>query len=138
MIDSKVGSNFRITGIGEVLWNVFPGGKRFGGMPSNFVCQAQALGANAQIVSCVGQNQLGQKSYHFQKHVRSKHHQSPFLTSIQTGTVRVQLDPSGHPKFEICADSAWDFIPWPEKIAILTSTASAVCYGTLSQQSQMS
>ena len=58
MIDSKVGSNFRITGIGEVLWNVFPGGKRFGGMPSNFACQAQALGANAQIVSCVGQNQL--------------------------------------------------------------------------------
>ena len=64
MIDSKVGSNFQITGIGEVLWNVFPDGKRFGGKPSNFACQAQALGANAHIVNCVGQNQLGQKSYH--------------------------------------------------------------------------
>ena len=50
MIDSKVGSNFRITGIGEVLWNVFPGGKRFGGVPSNLACQAQALGANETFV----------------------------------------------------------------------------------------
>ena len=64
MIDSKMGSNFQIAGIGEVLWDVFPEGKRFGGAPVDFVCHAQALGTNAQIVSCVGQNQLGQKSYH--------------------------------------------------------------------------
>ena len=46
MIDSKMGSTFQITGIGKVLWNVFPDGKRFGGMPSNLACQAQALGTN--------------------------------------------------------------------------------------------
>ena len=47
MIDSKMGSNFQIAGIGEVLWDVFPDGKRFEGAPVNFACHAQVLGTNA-------------------------------------------------------------------------------------------
>ena len=55
-----------------------------------------------------------------------------------TGTVQIQLDSSGHPQFEICVDSAWDFIPWSGMLALLASTTDAVCYGTLSQRNQMS
>ena len=64
LTDSKMESNFQITGIGEVLWDVFPDRKRFGGAPANFACQAQALGTNTHMVSCVGRDQLG-LSYHF-------------------------------------------------------------------------
>ena len=56
MTDSKMESNFQITGIGEVLWDVFPEGKRFGGAPANFACHAQALGTNTHMVSCVGRD----------------------------------------------------------------------------------
>ena len=59
MTDSKMESNLQITGIGEVLWDVFPEGKRFEGAPANFACQAQALGTNTHMVSCVGRDQLG-------------------------------------------------------------------------------
>ena len=59
MTDSKMESNLQITGIGEVLWDVFPDRKRFGGAPANFACQAQALGTNTHMVSCVGRDQLG-------------------------------------------------------------------------------
>jgi len=54
MTNSKLESNFQITGIGEILWDIFPEGKRFGGAPANFACQAQALGTNTHMVSCVG------------------------------------------------------------------------------------
>ena len=50
MTNSKMESNFQITGIGEILWDIFPEGKRFGGAPANFACQAQALGTNTHMV----------------------------------------------------------------------------------------
>lgn len=34
-----------IAGIGELLWDVFPEGKRAGGAPVNFVCHAVQAGA---------------------------------------------------------------------------------------------
>ncbi len=43
-----------IVGLGEVLWDVFREGPRFGGAPANFACHARALGAEVAIVSAVG------------------------------------------------------------------------------------
>ena len=34
-----------VVGIGEILWDMLPGGKRAGGAPINFVYHAAALGA---------------------------------------------------------------------------------------------
>ena len=31
---------FTVVGLGEVLWDVFPDGPRFGGAPANFACHA--------------------------------------------------------------------------------------------------
>ena len=51
----------RIAAVGEVLWDVFPDGPRFGGAPANFACHTAALGARSSIVSCVGQDALGRR-----------------------------------------------------------------------------
>ena len=44
----------KIVGIGELLWDVLPAGRRLGGAPVNFAFYAQEQGAEACIVSAVG------------------------------------------------------------------------------------
>lgn len=51
-----------IVGLGEILWDVFPDGPRFGGAPANFACHAAALGGTAEMVSAVGQDELGEQA----------------------------------------------------------------------------
>jgi hypothetical protein len=50
---------FTIVGLGEVLWDLFPEGPRFGGAPANFAGHAARLGAEAVMVSQVGDDELG-------------------------------------------------------------------------------
>ena len=40
--------------LGEILWDMFPAGPRFGGAPANFAHHAASLGADVAIVSGVG------------------------------------------------------------------------------------
>lgn len=54
-----------IAGIGEVLWDVFPDGARFGGAPANFACHCAGLGAEAWIVSAVGADADGERAREF-------------------------------------------------------------------------
>ena len=49
-------------GLGEILWDVFPDGPRFGGAPANFACSAAALGSphiRVGMASSVGHDELG-------------------------------------------------------------------------------
>ena len=54
--------SFRLIGIGEVLWDHLPGGKQLGGAPANFAYHANALGANAALISRVGNDFLGREA----------------------------------------------------------------------------
>ncbi|MCX7348308.1 MAG: hypothetical protein NTZ54_01880 [Alphaproteobacteria bacterium] len=51
-IDSQVDSQTdnQIVGLGEILWDVFPDGARFGGAPANFACSAAGLAAGSARV----------------------------------------------------------------------------------------
>jgi hypothetical protein len=51
-----------VVGLGEILWDVFPDGPRFGGAPANFACHAAQLGATAHMVSAIGPDELGVKA----------------------------------------------------------------------------
>ena len=48
-----------IVGIGELLWDVLPTGKRAGGAPVNFVYHATQLGAEGYAISAVGNDLAG-------------------------------------------------------------------------------
>jgi sugar/nucleoside kinase (ribokinase family) len=50
-----------IIGLGEVLWDLLPAGKLLGGAPANFAYHALALGAEALMVSRVGNDALGRE-----------------------------------------------------------------------------
>jgi fructokinase len=43
-----------ILSLGEVLWDLFPEGPRFGGAPANFACHAAILGGDVAMLECGG------------------------------------------------------------------------------------
>ncbi len=51
-----------ILGIGELLWDMLPGGLRLGGAPANFAVMAGRLGNHAAILSRTGRDELGRKA----------------------------------------------------------------------------
>jgi len=127
-----------VVGLGEILWDVFPDGPRFGGAPANFACHVAALGGNSQIVSAVGRDELGQRALaeldnrHVGTRAVHRHQRRP------TGTVTVSLDADGQASYEFAADTAWDALPWSEDLARLAERTLAVGFGTLGQRSKCS
>ena len=50
-----------VVGIGELLWDMLPTGKKAGGAPINFVYHASRLGAEGYAVSAIGDDSLGKE-----------------------------------------------------------------------------
>ena len=47
--------------IGEILWDIFPDKKVWGGAPANFIFHTAQMGANAAAYSAVGNDDLGKE-----------------------------------------------------------------------------
>lgn len=129
---------FKVLGVGEVLWDLFPEGMQFGGAPANFAFHAQALGAEGYMISAVGNDELGDGIL---DHLNSIGLDTDYIhvdNRYPTGTVEVKLDSNGKPDYIIHQNVAWDFIPVTERTLILARSADAVCFGSLAQRSEIS
>jgi fructokinase len=126
-----------VTGIGELLWDILPDGRRVGGAPANFAYHARQQGADAFVVSAAGTDADGQAIFH---ELKSRGLSTEYISTVpdhHTGTVSVELT-DGIPSYTIHAPVAWDFIPFSEKLAELASRTDAVCFGTLAQRGEES
>lgn len=130
----------QIVGLGEVLWDVFPSGPRFGGAPANFACSAAGVGGDtvhSSMVSAVGKDSLGKKGLEeFRK--RSVDATQVAQLDLPTGQVFVQLDAQGQASYQFLDDTAWDNVPWTTGLQTLAEKADAVCFGTLGQRNAVS
>lgn len=124
-----------VVGIGEVLWDVFPTGKRAGGAPINFVYHATQLGSEGYAISAVGNDVLGTEIIQEME----KNHIGYLCETISypTGSVKVELK-DGQPSYTIIEGVAWDHIPLSQKAIDLVKRADAVCFGTLALRHQES
>ena len=92
---------FTVVGLGEVLWDLLPGGRQLGGAPANFAYHAAALGDRGIVASRVGADLLGDEVC---AHLAALGLTTRYLQrdpSHTTGTVHVQLDADGQPDFTI-------------------------------------
>ena len=121
-----------IVGIGEILWDMLPGGKALGGAPANFAYHASRLGEEGWAVSAVGDDPLGAEIMEIVAEKRLNHLIA--VTDQPTGTVRVSLDAQGVPSYNITEDVAWDNIPFTPEMEALAVRADAVCFGSLVQR----
>jgi fructokinase len=129
---------FTVVGIGELLWDLFPEGKKLGGAPANFAYHCKAFGFQSFPVSCLGDDDLGREILPV---LRSHDIDVSFIaadTEHPTGTVSVELDENGKPEYIIHEDVAWDHIPLTDEILTLAGKTDAVCFGSLAQRSKTS
>ena len=127
-----------VVGLGEVLWDVLPEGKKLGGAPANFAYNAgQFLGTDNTIaISALGEDKLGDETIEALK----EHGLNYLLPRVPypTGTVQVQLDEQGIPTYDIKENVAWDNIRFDDDIAEIARNCRAVCFGSLAQRNVVS
>ena len=126
-----------VVGLGELLWDVLPGGARLGGAPANFAVMAGRLGNHAVVASRVGADALGEKA-------REELAELPvdigFLQvdrEYATGTVTIALE-GGDAEYTFAEPVAWDRLALTPEWRELARKADAVCYGSLAQRSEAS
>lgn len=128
--------NRTVVGIGEVLWDILPDGKKIGGAPANFAYHVSQFGLQSLVVSAIGDDALGQEIIGT---FRDKGLNSLISTvPYPTGTVQVELDLAGIPQYIIKEGVAWDYIPFTPELEALARNTGAVCFGSLAQRSTVS
>lgn len=128
----------KILSCGEVLWDLFPDGARFGGAPANFACHAALLGAKVSLLSAVGDDARGREAIAILQGFGLDTSLIRLVADAPTGAVGVTVDATGKPSFEIRGDAAWDQLAWTPELAARLATVDAVYFGTLGQRSAMS
>ena len=128
----------RILSCGEVLWDLFPEGARFGGAPANFACHAALLGGDVAMLSAVGNDARGDAALAILQDFGMDTSPVQRVASAPTGSVGVSVDAMGKPAFEIHAGSAWDRIAWTDALEARIADADAIYFGTLGQRGAIS
>ena len=127
-----------VVGLGEVLWDVLPEGKKLGGAPANFAYHAgQFLGSDNTIaISALGEDKLAEETIEALR----EHNLNDLLPRVPypTGTVQVTLAEGGIPTYDIKENVAWDNIPFDDDIAAIARSCRAVCFGSLAQRNVVS
>ncbi|NND95938.1 MAG: carbohydrate kinase, partial [Pirellulaceae bacterium] len=116
-----------IVGLGEILWDLFPDGAKFGGAPANFACSAAGLARDAAevlVVSAVGNDELGDKA------IASLQDHRVDTGAVQrldnpTGSVAIELDDEGKASYRFADNTAWDNLVWSDDLAGIASRCDA-------------
>jgi fructokinase len=127
-----------IVGLGELLWDLLPAGAQLGGAPANFAYITSLLGDKGIPASRLGQDSLGADAI---RRLRELNLPTEFIqkdADHPTGTVKVEVDRAGQPRFEIAESVAWDFLEWTPQWQKLAQQADAACFGSLAQRSEES
>jgi fructokinase len=129
---------FKIAGLGEVLWDIFPDAKKLGGAPANFSAHAQQLGAKSYMLSAVGNDDLGKNAIDLMGESQLDISGLQINEEFSTGSVRVSLDDTGNPTYTIEENVAWDHIQFDATQKKIAQCLDAICFGTLAQRNVIS
>lgn len=125
-----------VVGLGEVLWDMLPEGRKIGGAPVNFAYNAGQFGIDTMAVSAIGNDKLGEDTI---AEMNGKHLNHIFPSvPYPTGSVQVSLDEKGVPAYDIKENVAWDNIPFTNEIESVARSCRAVCFGSLAQRNAVS
>lgn len=125
----------RITSIGEILFDIYEDKKAIGGAPFNFIYHVVNLTGKGNFISRVGNDELGRELMKFLEEKKVKAHIQ--VDKIHpTGTAKANLNESTKlPKWEISADSSFDFIePDVEASRIIQKHTDCLYFGILAQR----
>lgn len=121
--------------IGEILFDIFVKSKRLGGAPFNFAYHLKQFGFPVRFISRIGMDDNGREILNRIQEAGFDPGDIQIDNAHPTGTVQVQVDQNGIPKFDILSDVAYDYIELnPEAYADHLLNAELVYFGTLMQR----
>lgn len=116
---------------GELLWDLFPDGQQLGGAPSNVAWHLGMAGGWGQLVSRVGDDDLGHEAIE-----RLSEVVDTSLIQLDreraTGVVEVKVE-AGEPRYTLVPGRAWERIACTADVATAIGEAGVLVFGTLSQ-----
>ncbi|MDO4641107.1 MAG: carbohydrate kinase [Neisseria sp.] len=128
----------KITSFGEVLWDDFPTGKKLGGAPLNVVTRLRSLGADATIISRIGNDEDGKGIL---LEVADKKINADLIQIDQeqaTSLVKVTLTDRGSARYEIVYPCAWDRIEASDEACRRVAESDAFIFGSLATRDEVS
>lgn len=129
----------KITSIGEILFDVYPEGKKIGGAPFNFAYHIAKLTDQSNFVSSVGNDSDGNEILEIlkTKGIPTKYIQID--ESHKTGVAKTTLNEKKVPTFVIEKDRAYDFIELtPSLEKLISDGINCLYFGTLAQRNEQS
>ena len=128
----------RALGIGEILWDLLPGGPRLGGAPFNVVAHLNRFGHGVRYATAVGDDELGRRALDILAAEGIGRELVRVLPGRPTGTASVVVDRRGSPEFAIATGVAWEELALdPAALAeTIAWSPDAIVFGTLAQRRQ--
>lgn len=120
--------------IGEILIDIFPDYQRIGGAPFNFAFHLKKLGFPVRLISRVGDDRHGREIMAMLKENGFNAADIQLDSRLPTGTVRVALDKSGVPQFDICQHAAYDHLDLSRDAVTDDADAAMTYFGSLLQR----
>lgn len=122
---------------GEILWDIIEGKKHLGGAPLNFAAHSAQCGAQAGIVSSLGQDELGDEALRLVDELQVNTGLVQRTEAHNTGTVLVTLE-DGQPDYDIKKGVAFDYIDVEKLNSELVNQYNAFYFGSLIQRNEVS
>lgn len=123
-----------VVAVGEALWDLLPDGAVLGGAPCNFAYRVHSLGGCAALVSCLGNDELGDSALN---QIESLGFETRYIQrdpDHPTGTVKIEFDQNQQPIYEIVRPVAYDFMQPTNELMDFMRSCAALCFGTLTQR----
>lgn len=125
-----------VLGIGEILWDMLPGGRRLGGAPGNVLVHLARLGHPVTYITAVGADDLGTEA---RRVLETLGVDTSFVatTGAPTGRAEVTLAEDGTPRFTIRPGGAYESVDLggAEIARLVAADPVALVFGTLAQRS---
>lgn len=126
----------KVLAFGEILFDIIEGKNFLGGAPLNFAVHLSKLGAEASIISKVGNDELGKLAIGQLKKLGVNTDLVQIDSERPTGTVSVFLQ-NGQPDYEIFSDVAYDHIEYKDGNGF-SEKFDVLYFGTLAQRNAVS
>ena len=106
----------KILAFGEIIFDIFNGNETMGGAPLNFCAHAVRAGAQAYLMSAVGNDAYGIEARQKIAYYGVDDTYVGTVEGYPTGTCNVQLNEKGEPTYLLAEDTAYDYISMPEEL----------------------
>jgi len=128
----------KVISIGEILWDVFPEGKKAGGSSMNVALNLHKQSIESSFISAVGEDDNGKDLLEY---LASNHFPTDLIqvnAELPTSTVVVQLDDKHQATYTIKQPVAWDDIQLTDNNIEAAKQADALVYCSLTCREERS